>query len=161
MAYPKQDPDRWRALVDVRGADECWPWTSKTAGRRGEGRVYIDGHLLIVARIVLAEKIGRALVPGEMATHSCDYPPCCNPRHIHLGNATTNNREREARKRGRYGDVRAREERIMELIASGLTYDQVAARVGMKSKHCVFSAVKRVRARRLDPTAPLPAAGLV
>lgn len=45
-------------------------------------------------RIVLAEKLGRPLLNGELACHHCDNPPCCNPEHLFPGTSLDNCRDK-------------------------------------------------------------------
>jgi HNH endonuclease len=60
----------------------CWPWvgTPGTFHRDGYGYLSYEG------KAQLAHRIAWRLVKGEIPeglelTHSCNYPPCCNPDH--------------------------------------------------------------------------------
>ena len=44
-------------------------------------------------------------VTGKMVLHKCDNPPCINPEHLYLGDATDNMRDRSARGRARNGNT--------------------------------------------------------
>lgn len=87
-------PDRYWAKVDVRGDDECWPWT---AGKDwdGYGRIKAGSH-----RTALAHQVGWMLehgtnIPaGLHVLHRCDNTGCQNPRHLFLGTYDDNNQDR-------------------------------------------------------------------
>lgn len=148
MAPPPKDPNRWRDLIDRSGGpDACWPWIPPSNAKGGYGRIRILGKWKLVSRLVLADKLGRDLLRAEFATHECDNPPCCNPRHIVLGDATTNNREREARSRGRYGEVRARDALIYDEFARGDSRKVLAERHRL-SIHTISPMLCRERRRR-------------
>lgn len=97
MARPKTDPvARWWSKVDVRGPDECWPWTGGTF-HYGHGRFWIDGKELPAHRYGYSILVGP---PGDLfVCHSCDNPPCCNQRHWFLGTALDNMRDKVAKGR--------------------------------------------------------------
>ncbi len=41
--------------------------------------------------------------PGELdVLHTCDNPPCCNPKHLYLGTDADNHRDMHARGRFRH-----------------------------------------------------------
>jgi hypothetical protein len=81
--------ERFQRKVDVRPANECWPWIGCT-NDDGYGKVGIEGKTYYAHRLVLEWKLGRPLLPGMESKHSCDNPPCCNPDHLfedtHKGN---------------------------------------------------------------------------
>jgi hypothetical protein len=88
--------ERFRKLVDVRQADECWPWTGRT-NNKGYGflEVKIGGG---AKRKVLAHRISFEIHQGAIASdneilHRCDNPPCCNPAHLSQGTRTDNMRD--------------------------------------------------------------------
>jgi len=87
--------------VDVRGADECWPWTACRNQVTGYGRVSFRGNYYHTHR--LAFSLSRGNPPsGLCVLHHCDNPPCCNPFHLYVGTHGDNARDRENRGRGRF-----------------------------------------------------------
>jgi hypothetical protein len=87
--------------IDVRGQDDCWPWTA-SVDKKGYGQINGgNGRTLKSHRLVLAEKIGRELADGEWSLHTCDVPPCNNPAHLYVGSAVDNVRDMYTRGRAR------------------------------------------------------------
>jgi hypothetical protein len=92
---------RFRAKVDVRGPDECWPWMAclNTYGYGaftigyGAARRTEKAH-----RVAFFLEHGRWPVP--YGYHRCDNRPCCNPAHIFEGTAVDNNADMRAKGRG-------------------------------------------------------------
>jgi len=76
------------------GKSACWPFRTGN-----KGRVWIDGKLHLVSRLMLARKLGRPLKPQMMACHDCDNPPCFNPNHLYEGTHASNMRDMRERRR--------------------------------------------------------------
>jgi len=75
--------DRYWEKVDVRGADECWPWTA-AQDVAGYGRLNVDGKSVLAHR--LAWELENGPVPqGLCVLHRCDCPICQNPAHLFVG----------------------------------------------------------------------------
>lgn len=87
---------RFWSKVDMRGPDECWPWTayidpSKGYGQFGRGR-RVDG--VVNSHRAAYEFTYGAVPPGMHVDHKChnnsgctggkDCPhrKCCNPKHL-------------------------------------------------------------------------------
>lgn len=84
------------AKVDRRGPDECWEWTT---GRERYGY----GHSVLGTASRVAWELTNGPIPdGQRVLHSCDNPPCCNPRHLFLGTQLDNVRDMMAKGRHRY-----------------------------------------------------------
>lgn len=81
--------------VDIRSPSECWPWKGTRVPPYGYGQI---DHVPS-AKLVLEEKLGRPLMPGEETRHSCDNPPCCNPAHLSPGSSQDNADDMVARGR--------------------------------------------------------------
>jgi hypothetical protein len=92
--------------IEVGEPDECWLWTA-SVDRGGYGQINAGlGEIRKAHRIVLEIKIGRRLVGGEWALHTCDVPACCNPAHLYVG--TVKDNVRDMHERGRYRGQTAR-----------------------------------------------------
>jgi hypothetical protein len=86
---------RFRAKVDVRGPDECWPWLAST--RNGYGQFWMRGKNFVASRVAFFLAHGRW--PVADALHSCDNPPCCNPNHLRDGTDSDNAQDKLERGR--------------------------------------------------------------
>jgi hypothetical protein len=94
----------WRRVDRSAGPDACWPWI----GRR---MAYGYGLLPATARHKaetthrLAWSFANNQDPGELVVmHTCDNPPCCNPKHLVLGTRGENNRDSKSKGRNARGD---------------------------------------------------------
>ena len=96
-----EDIARFWSHVDVRGAEECWPWKRARTGK-GYGRFSAEHRLHTASRV--AYEITHEPLGAAEARHTCDNPPCCNPAHLVAGSHAQNmadmaQRERSPRRR--------------------------------------------------------------
>jgi hypothetical protein len=87
------------------GEDECWLWTRTQRGDVQEDR-YPDfhtakayGHETRVHRLVWTLVNEQPIPPGMLIMHTCDRPPCCNPRHLRLATDAENMADMRAKGR--------------------------------------------------------------
>jgi len=88
--------ERFWSHVDVRGPDECWPWK---ACRHGQGYGIFKMTTGVWKK---AHRVAYFLTHGtwpDAVLHSCDNPPCCNPRHLSAGTQLLNVADRHAKGR--------------------------------------------------------------
>lgn len=98
--------ERFWSKVDVRGPHECWPWLGGT-DKYGYGRINSggkNGTPLVASHVALELDRGYPLAPGELACHTCDNPPCCNPVHLFAGTHKDNADDMIRKGRGITGD---------------------------------------------------------
>src|SRR5208283_917274 len=71
----------WKILLTVSDTDECIVWAhTRLPGPREYGEVRYEGKLWLVHRVSFL--LHRGPIPeGLDICHSCDNPPCWNPRH--------------------------------------------------------------------------------
>jgi hypothetical protein len=75
--------ERLWAKIDVRGRDECWPWTAATRGN-GYGAILVGRSPQVAHRLVYEMEVGP-IPDGHEIRHKCDNPGCCNPAHLETG----------------------------------------------------------------------------
>jgi len=114
------DIERFMARVDASAGDEaCHPWIGLIRG--GYGSFRTDGKFAIASRWILSYHLGRPLVAGEEACHHCDNPPCCNPRHLYVGDHSRN--VQDAVERGRHRNPTADLRRAQTHCIRGHAFD--------------------------------------
>jgi hypothetical protein len=93
------------------GPDDCWLWDGAQSDDYDYGRIRVGGRaegLIGPHRAVLEVMDETAYLPGtapdrtgQVARHSCDNPPCCNPAHLVWGTQAENVADMVARGRHR------------------------------------------------------------
>jgi hypothetical protein len=147
--------------VQIGRPQDCWPWLRGRDGK-GYGAFAYRGRVLIASRLAWAIEHGS--VPQDMQVlHTCDNPPCCNPRHHYLGSHESNVADRVARKRQTThrgaSNVRAKltAEQVAELLDLYHVHDwlqrDLAERYGI-SQRTVSAIVRRESYREVEFTMP-------
>lgn len=92
----------WR-MVEVRGLDECWGWKGAVVRTKwGYGKIGAGGKRVVSAHRLSFEINVGPIPDGLFVLHSCDNPPCTNPKHLRLGTASDNFRDAMIRRRGKW-----------------------------------------------------------
>lgn len=99
---------RFWSRVRAGKDSECWPWTrggkgpmTSSYGLIGFGKTGVN-YRMYVTHIVACVLSGRDVPPGMCVLHSCDNPPCCNPKHLRVDTQGANNTDRK--NKGREGN---------------------------------------------------------
>jgi predicted transcriptional regulator len=106
MTY-EQILDKFWKNVDKKGPNECWEWSGRRV-RGGYGSLSIRSHhgcANRAHRFSMALHLGRLLEKEEWVLHSCDNPPCVNPRHLFLGDTNANMADMVAKGRSAHGET--------------------------------------------------------
>ena len=137
-----KDEVRFWDKVDIRGADECWGWMSRSVSD-GYGLFKVDGKL-VGAHRVSYELMHGAIPEGLCICHTCDNRLCCNSAHLFLGTVADNNSDRKAKGRNanRHGEsntnAKLTEAQVREIreryAAGGILQRELAQEYGVSRK---------------------------
>lgn len=141
--------ERLWSRVAKAGPDDCWPFTGPLS-RKGYGKISLGGAK---GSIVGAHRVAYMLAVGPIpegldVLHTCDNPPCCNPRHLFVGTQADNIRDMIAKgRRGYTGLPGGRNHRalltpfqVRIIRASPRTAYELADRYGVSHSH-----IRRIR----------------
>ena len=121
--------------VDIRGPDECWPWQ---LGKftYGYGKLAWRGNAAEVAHRVAYTLAKGPIPPGLDVMHSCDNPPCCNPKHLSPGTKRAN--QVDALQKGLLSNVKLTEQIVREARrlhrVGGVSYSALGRRYGVTTQ---------------------------
>lgn len=111
------------------GPDECWPAVAGGWNQRGWHRVWSCCRKRVLAHVAAWEQVNGPVPAGLCVLHSCDNPPCCNPKHLFLGTRADNVADMIAKGRQRPGSPWAGKKlprpigRKLSLGAAGQVFD--------------------------------------
>lgn len=111
--------DRLYDAIDRSGGpDSCWIWTrGKSSGYGVVGTENSPKGSTLVHRLIAAEVYGP-LSEDDVVMHSCDNPPCCNPKHLIVATQAANIEDCERKGRGNHP-------RGSSVLTSKLTEEEV------------------------------------
>lgn len=142
----------WQKVDKSAGPDACWPYTgARTSWNYGHFNSKANGEFM-AHRLAWELANGRKPTPGVMngtIRHTCDNPPCCNPKHLILGTHIENMADCRAKDRHVRGE-RTRRNKLTEAdvlaIRDGWTPEKapdLAQKYGVKPLTILNAALGR------------------
>ena len=126
------EADFWSKVDKSAGPKACWPWLGGHDGG-GYGAYRVGSRTMKAHRLALELTFGGVPLPGLIVRHKCNCPPCCNPRHLELGDDYDNAQDRVKADRSACGEDNGRAKltwaKVREMRAwatTGVTVSQLA-----------------------------------
>lgn len=91
----------WSVVKKDGGSDGCWIYQGRLQ-KKGYGRRKYLGSMRLTHHIAWHLTYGE--FPQDCLLHSCDNPPCVNPKHLSEGDHYDNVRDRQSRQRQSRGE---------------------------------------------------------
>lgn len=88
-------------LFFIRDYSKCWEWKGGRYDSRGYGAFWKDGRTRSATRVGWEFWHGSAPPDDMQICHTCDNPPCQNPKHWFLGSASDNTIDKVNKGRGK------------------------------------------------------------
>ncbi len=99
--FNEEQAARFWSRVEKRGEDECWEWK---AGRIPQGYGMFHPYVNPLRSHRVSYYLSTGVDPKEnLVLHSCDNPPCCNPKHLSIGSNMENSMDMMKKRRGLKG----------------------------------------------------------
>lgn len=135
----------------VNKTKTCWLWTGGKSAE-GYGAVCIGGRKSLLAHRFSWELVNSKIPKGKLICHKCDNPPCVNPKHLFLGDYSTN--RLDMLKKGRWplcGEKHPRGKlkesqviSIRNLIKEGLTSRVIGDMFGVSKTNVLLIAKNKI-----------------
>ena len=144
--------ERYWAFVDTSGGpDACWLWTGG-CGTRGYGMFWIGSRYIGAHRWGYLTFVGP-LALGQIVRHTCDNPPCQNPRHWLPGTHQDNCDDRISRGRSNTlrgslaASAKLTESQALDIraryAAGGITQQTLGEEYGVTGQHISHSVTRK------------------
>jgi hypothetical protein len=132
----KPEHERFMDKVAIGDEDDCWPWRGGTNEDR-YGLFRARNKTVNAHRYALALSSGTSLDTKLLACHSCDNPPCCNPKHLFWSDQDGNMKDMAAKGRGSrawYRGAKLTERDVIDVtkrFVNGDTVNEIAELYGV------------------------------
>jgi hypothetical protein len=158
----------WEKVSTIsNGPDGCWEWKACRA-KNGYGHFRLRGSPRPAHRV--AWELANGPIPEDMMVlHECDNPPCCNPKHLRLGDNKDNMKDMVSRGRSprSYGsknpNSKLREEQALEIrrryLAGGITQQSLATEYGVDQGTISLIALGRIWAEAIQAEVSIKGGG--
>ena len=153
------DKARFWAKVDKLSDDECWPWIAELdKDNYGMFSVIENGkYKKCRASVYALLLVGIEVPKGMCVCHTCDNPPCVNPKHLWIGTVKDNNADKVSKNRQTRGEDQVHAVLTEDLIpiirkrhAEGESLGSIARSLGVGTS-TIFSVVKRKTWKHIVP----------